>query len=226
MYTAFPGSSLRIPVILTDAITASGIDTMQLDIRYGAGILLMKGINLTGGILEGWRSEPLSIAPGHYQVRIVAPTGRQVSGAGMLLTLEMQAFLGDSLGSELPVSVALVGNECQRIEITPGRVVLDSVCGLGYRLMAVGALKYALEQNDPNPFNPTTRIAFSLAFDGAARLEVFNARGERVDVPVDEVLPAGMYEAVWDGSDAPSGLYYYRLTTEGWSATRHMVLVK
>jgi hypothetical protein len=225
-YKIYPGAPRRIPVLLDDAITAPGIDTMEIDLSYGVGILRLSGVELTGGILSDWKLEPLSVTLGNYHARLVAPAGTEARGSGTLLTLDMTGFLGDSLGSELPMTVTLVGSECQRVEIAPGRVMLDSVCGLSYRLVRISADKYSLSQNDPNPFNPSTRIAFSLAFDGPARLEVFDAAGNRAAVLVEEYMAAGSYEAVWDAGNAASGVYYYRLTSGTWSATRRMVVVK
>jgi hypothetical protein len=225
-YRAFPATPLRIPVVLDDAITARGIDTLEISLSYGINILRLNGVDLAGGLLNGWQLEPLSTAPGNYRARIIAPVGVQAQGMGTLLTLEMAAYLADSLTSELPMTVQLVGSECQRIEIAPGRVALDSVCGMTLRLVWMSADKYSLSQNDPNPFNPTTRIAFSLAFDGPARLEVFDAVGNRVAVLVEDAMAAGSYEAVWDASNVASGVYYYRLTSGTWSATRSMVVVK
>ena len=55
---AFPGAPLRVPVFLDDAITAPGIDTMEIDLRYGAGMLRLTGVDLAGGLLNGWKMEP------------------------------------------------------------------------------------------------------------------------------------------------------------------------
>jgi hypothetical protein len=225
-YRLFPGTPLRVPVVLDEAITAPGIDTMEIALSYGVNILRLNGVDLSGGILNGWKLEPLNVALGNYRARVIAPVGVQVQGSGTLLTLEMAAFLGDSLASELPMTVELVGTECQRVEISTGRVALDSVCGMTLRLVRISADKYSLSQNDPNPFNPSTRIAFSLAFDGPARLEIFDAVGTRVAVLIEEAMAAGSYEAVWDASNVASGVYYYRLTSGTWSATRRMVVVK
>jgi hypothetical protein len=212
--------------VLDDAITAPGIDTVEIDLSYGVNILRLNGVDLAGGLLNGWRLEPLSETLGNYRARIVAPAGAEAQGSGTLLTLKMAAFLGDSLASELPVQVELVGTRCQRVEISPGRVALDSVCGMTLRIVNISADRYSLSQNDPNPFNPTTRIAFSLAFDGPVRLEVFDAVGNRVAVLIEEAMAAGSYEAAWDAGNVASGVYYYRLTSGVWSATRRMVVVK
>ena len=89
-----------------------------------------------------------------------------------------------------------------------------------------------LEQNYPNPFNRQTTIAFSLKVRGHVRIDVFNVAGERVRTVLDETRAAGSYSDVrWDGRDASgsavaSGVYFYKLVTDGFSDTRKMVLLK
>lgn len=89
-----------------------------------------------------------------------------------------------------------------------------------------------LHANAPNPFNPRTTLAFTLPEAGPVTLEIFDARGRRVRTLVDaEVRGPGRHEVVWDGTDASgrsvaSGSYVYRLTTEGFAASRSLVLVR
>jgi hypothetical protein len=70
-----------------------------------------------------------------------------------------------------------------------------------------------LAQNYPNPFNPETVIEFGLAEAGFVRLEVFNTLGQRVKALVGAELGAGSHSVRFDGTDLPSGTYFYRLTT-------------
>ena len=79
---------------------------------------------------------------------------------------------------------------------------------------------YSLKQNAPNPFNPSTRIGFSLPADGPVTLKVFNITGQLVRTLVDESRPGGAYEVAWDGRDdagiaVSSGTYFYELRAEG-----------
>lgn len=89
-----------------------------------------------------------------------------------------------------------------------------------------GPLRTRLGQNHPNPFNPSTTIAFSLAHEGFVELAVFDARGRLVARPVAESRPAGRYELVLRPGDWASGIYFYRLRADGHVATRRMVLVQ
>lgn len=87
-------------------------------------------------------------------------------------------------------------------------------------------LTFALGQNFPNPFNPVTQVEFSVARAGRVRLSVFDQLGREVGVIVDEDLAPGFYRRTIDGGSLASGVYYYRLRAEGFSATRRMVLLR
>lgn len=96
-------------------------------------------------------------------------------------------------------------------------------------------LQFALDQNYPNPFNPSTRIAFSIPSMSTVHLTVYNVLGQEVATLINNVLPAGQYQAVWAGKDnagrsVSSGVYFYRLdavgANGGLSSTRKLVLLK
>ncbi|MGB5875049.1 MAG: M28 family peptidase, partial [Bacteroidota bacterium] len=85
---------------------------------------------------------------------------------------------------------------------------------------------YALSQNYPNPFNPTTTIEFALPQAGYVTLKVHNVLGEEVARLVDGEHPAGRFKAIWDASEFPSGLYFYRLIAGESIQTGKMMLLK
>jgi hypothetical protein len=84
----------------------------------------------------------------------------------------------------------------------------------------------SLEQNFPNPFNPSTSIRFTLPSDGSVRLTVHDILGKEVAVLDEREHQAGMSEVMWDASSVSSGIYFYRLRTEQGSITKRMLLVK
>ena len=83
-----------------------------------------------------------------------------------------------------------------------------------------------LEQNYPNPFNPTTNISFTLPATGNVDLGVFDLLGRRVATLASGVTPAGSYQVPFDGARMASGVYVYRLETEGSVISRTMMLLK
>jgi len=85
---------------------------------------------------------------------------------------------------------------------------------------------YKLLQNYPNPFNPRTIIGFQLTVNSFAKLTVYDLLGREVTTLVNEQLKPGTYEVDWNAANFPSGVYYYRLSTDGFTETRKMILIK
>ncbi|AXJ02419.1 Por secretion system C-terminal sorting domain-containing protein [Cyclonatronum proteinivorum] len=83
-----------------------------------------------------------------------------------------------------------------------------------------------LRQNYPNPFNPTTNITFGLPQSGDVRLDVFNVAGQRVATLVNTQMTSGFHTVTFDASRLSSGVYLYRLETNGQVRTEKMTLIK
>jgi hypothetical protein len=86
--------------------------------------------------------------------------------------------------------------------------------------------RFELHQNYPNPFNPTTHFGFRIAEFGLVRLTIYDALGREATVLVNENLKPGSYKVSWDGTNYPSGLYFYVLSAGNFTQTKKMVLVK
>ncbi|NUM72349.1 MAG: T9SS type A sorting domain-containing protein, partial [Ignavibacteriaceae bacterium] len=77
-----------------------------------------------------------------------------------------------------------------------------------------------------NPFNPSTRISFTVPVDSRVKISVFNAVGELVKVLQDGIREAGYHSVVFDAASLPSGMYYYRLEAGDFVQSRKMLLIK
>ncbi|MCD8481141.1 MAG: T9SS type A sorting domain-containing protein [Candidatus Cloacimonetes bacterium] len=93
------------------------------------------------------------------------------------------------------------------------------------------AVAKMLNPNFPNPFNPETTISFDMPKAGTAKLDIFNVKGQLVKTLFDGTAQYGKTSLVWNGTDnsgkaVTSGVYFYRLSTEGHSETRKMMLMK
>lgn len=88
------------------------------------------------------------------------------------------------------------------------------------------AAQTALHGNYPNPFNPSTTLAFDVARPGRVQLEVYDVLGRLVARLADGHYAAGSYRIPLDASGWASGTYFYRLRADGFGRTRSMVLVK
>ena len=86
--------------------------------------------------------------------------------------------------------------------------------------------EFGLFQNFPNPFNPTTEIRFDLEQSGPTVLKIYNMLGQEVAKLLDENLQAGPYKVTFEPIGLPSGVYIYRLQSNGLNETRKMLLLR
>ena len=85
---------------------------------------------------------------------------------------------------------------------------------------------FSLEQNFPNPFNPSTTITFHLPSSSFVTLKVFDSTGKEVASLVDRHLPAGSHNTEWNASGMPSGIYLYRIQAGTCSETKKLILMR
>ncbi|MCE1187757.1 MAG: T9SS type A sorting domain-containing protein, partial [Ignavibacteria bacterium] len=85
---------------------------------------------------------------------------------------------------------------------------------------------FELQQNYPNPFNPSTTIRYSIPEKATVQLVVYNQLGQKVANLVNEEKAAGQYEATWNASNMPSGVYFYELQAGQFKATKKLILMK
>jgi hypothetical protein len=83
-----------------------------------------------------------------------------------------------------------------------------------------------LEQNSPNPFNPTTNFTFRIANPEHVVLKIYDMIGREVATLVDDAKPAGEYTVQWNASTMASGVYFYRLTSGRFTAIKKLMLLK
>ena len=86
--------------------------------------------------------------------------------------------------------------------------------------------------NDPNPFNPSTKIKFALPFDSRVKISIYNILCELVDVILDEVRSTGYHDIQFNGLNMSSGMYIYTIQARSvdgkrdYSSVKKMMLVK
>jgi len=85
---------------------------------------------------------------------------------------------------------------------------------------------FELSQNYPNPFNPSTTISFNLPKPGIVTLRVYNLMGEEIKTLVEGYKKAGVYRINFNAEDLASGMYLYRLSTNGFTETKKLLFMK
>jgi hypothetical protein len=87
-------------------------------------------------------------------------------------------------------------------------------------------VRFELYQNFPNPFNNTSNLKFQIVNTGDVKLVVYDIMGREVQTLVNESLKPGTYEVTFDGSNLPSGVYYYRIVAGDFVKSKSMILIK
>jgi len=86
--------------------------------------------------------------------------------------------------------------------------------------------EYALDQNYPNPFNPTTTIRYAVKDPGHVTIKIFNVMGQEVKTVVDAYRNPGVYKVTVDASDLGTGIYFYQMKVNNFSAVKKMIIAK
>jgi hypothetical protein len=157
---------------------------------------------------------------------------RQGSGNGRVYTIMLGAIdgSGNTATTTCFVTVPLSKDGNGAIDDRPINSV-SSTCGGIFVKNNLNTKKYKnepyqLEQNFPNPFNPSTKISYVVLQPGYVKLSVYNVLGEEVAILVDHFVEAGTYEVSFDASNLSSGLYLYKLQYDNQFQIRKMLLSK
>lgn len=115
------------------------------------------------------------------------------------------------------------------LSLLNGIIVEQVNTGFGHKEELVPH-NYILNQNFPNPFNPMTKIVYSLRFSSSVVIQIFDTTGRIVDELINKKQLAGTYEISFDGKNLASGIYFYRLCVDSESKnevlTKKMILIK
>jgi hypothetical protein len=117
------------------------------------------------------------------------------------------------------------GHASQGIDIGVYTLQIGSVTGIEANANTV-PLTYNMAQNYPNPFNPTTRIDFSLKESGHVNLSIYDVLGQEVMKVVDKHMKAGKHWLTLKAQNLSSGIYFYKLSVNDFTAIKKMMLLK
>ncbi len=197
------------------------------------------GCNQNGLELPVWeygRSEGISITGGYVYRGLNAEeiSGKYIYGdwgSGTIWTLDVS---GDQVNNEVIFStnfrITTFGTD-QNGEIH----LAESNSGNIYKIVGTPVTsiddktilaEFKLEQNFPNPFNPTTVISYQLSTMSHAKLIVYDVLGNEVKVLVNETQSPGNYSINFDSNGLSSGVYYYQLLTDSFVETKKMLLLR
>lgn len=157
--------------------------------------------------------------------QVINHTDMKVSYAesdGMLNVLVFSGF--DNMNNRLSAGyndlVTVTGAELQNVQVADYR---GNLMNTRVEKTALPT-DFTLQQNVPNPFNPTTKIGFDLPVVAGWSLDIYNVNGQLIESYNGTNI--GHVEVTWDASSVASGIYFYKLTSGAFSDTKKMVLMK
>jgi len=144
---------------------------------------------------------------------------------GMRIPIEPTFHDNDGTGWEGNLVSSLTNNDnaYQTPSVWSSTWIGESSVGIDDEIIP---LTYALHPNYPNPFNPVTHIQFTIPEQTVVKLQIFDVLGRQVDVLVNETLPIGHHEILWNPKNLSSGFYFYKLEAGSFMQTRKMILLK
>jgi len=234
--TGTPGEYVKIPVQVASILPESMVTSAEFNLNFDSNLLQVDSIIFEGSIIpQTWLKITFTPNDSTLNIALAGDTTR-IGGSGALVYIGFKvsssALPGDS--SILHLTKVML-NEWVPPVIEDGvlRVVPTGVFEDGNSNLPKD---FNLGQNYPNPFNPTTKIQFKVgSFEFGDPLHttliIYNILGQKVRALVDEELPPGGYQVMWDSKDdrrdkVPSGVYFYQLKSGNILEARKMVLMR
>jgi len=119
----------------------------------------------------------------------------------------------------------LCANNTVYVGADHGWIYWEQIVGIN-QLSSIVPKEFLLKQNYPNPFNPATKIQFDISSKSNIELNVYNSIGKHVQTLLSQTINPGTYNYDFDATNLPSGIYYYKLSSENFSDTKKMIIVK
>ena len=207
--------------------------TVTPDTATGTASLTLTDAGLVFGVTVEGLSGP--IAASHFHAS--APVGMDAGVVRAITEFDgntasgvwtsdqgLDTLLTDLQNGNIYINIHTAANGAGEIRGQVNPVLITSVEPIGEN--ANGPEDFILLQNFPNPFNPSTEIRFNLKQSGPTVLKIYNMLGQEVAKLLDENLQAGPYKVSFEPIGLPSGVYIYRLQSNGLNEARKMLLLR
>jgi hypothetical protein len=242
-YNSWPGAiEARFldasPITITLSGTRNG-NTLNMN----ASIFAQSTVNSSNWrvhwvVVEDGISEPQNSPSGYVPfIHDAAHRGMYPDANGSAISITQGQTV--NIPRSIPIGSGWVANNCKVIVFVQNnsdlKVQQVEVVGVDQltdvNLPTNTPLEYALAQNYPNPFNPETRISFTLKERGDVAIRIYNLLGQEVRTLLYESRSAGTHVVDWngegnDGQQVPTGMYLYKMTTNGFAETKKMMILR
>jgi VWFA-related protein len=223
-YSVDQSAALSVPIELTKVSTNRPPRSFQFDLRYNRALIHLDSVSATALSKNYTISHQPTTLGSSITLRGTAP----ITTTGLLLSCHFRAAaMEESAKARITVTPPDVQQFCTEATAQDGIITINGSCERAVRQAASGpAMQTRILPNVPNPFNPTTRIRYSVGRTDRVSLTLFDAIGRRMRTLVEERQEAGEYHVVLDGSLLANGIYYLQLRVGSDTDMRQIALVK
>ena len=229
-YESFQTRSISSDTVLQNALRYFVISTkgspIKTYLRMDSATATVYSWNGTTDVT----AESLQARPGDHVGSLICSAGSQsVFGD----TIPVKSFMVPGGGYTLGYGFGMVSTYDESFGLPRGDILLYArIDGKEYGTMLSVTdarsvpIHFTLNQNFPNPFNPATKIKYSIEKSDFVMLRVFDGLGREISTLVNQLEPPGDHEAIFDGKGLATGIYRYRLTVGNESLSKQMILLK
>jgi len=222
IYTLTTSKAGYADIVQDVVVPSAGIDNLQ--------VTLQKLYTVSGRIIRGDSPAPISgaiVALTNVDTPALSPAPITTDASGLFSFVVQPGTYSLTIQYSTYPLITHSEQVITDVDVPLGDINITSNTDLDLALPTVTTLR----GNYPNPFNPSTIIAFDIAREGRVAIEIYNIRGQHVKTVASGVYGVGRYNVVWNGDDergrgVGSGVYFYRMTTDGYTKTQKMLLMK
>jgi hypothetical protein len=219
-----PGAQVVVPITMDSTLSATNARQVTLQIRYNASQFYPLGVITAGSASAQWTFSPLAVG---YGVLVLQATGTQPLAANSLFV----SLQGEILASGVIIAPIMISNAAETgdTNITlgvsqQGEITTDSTCGYNGESFAMNTAALIVDYPAPNPAQANTLLQYWLPTSGDVGITVCDANGKIVWSATNQAQTAGQHQTAIDASALRSGIYMLRLSFNGESVTRRIVV--
>jgi len=218
------GELITVPLIADLSGLPEKLGSFTANLTWDVSVLRF----VSAGGAEAFKNPVINdnrVAEGRIDIAAVNPQG--ASGKVQLATLQFEVIGGAGSSATIDLEFTAMAGANTFSNLMPYLDTEISSIQVGSALPT----DYSLAQNHPNPFNPITRIQYSVPEETHVRIQIYNLLGESVRTLVNQRQEVGSFEILWnsqndEGIEAPAGMYIYEIKAGSFSDQKKMMLVK
>ena len=208
------GANIGMPVYVDSSLNDASVYAYQLQIAFDASLLHATSVSVTGYLGQSFGMPTLNLAiPG--QITLAAAGTNHLEGSGVLLMIHFETIQnGTSLVSFTDMESNFFNEGSPALILNDGSISISPIDDVHNPERIPQSI--FLNQNFPNPFNPSTTLRYRLPEEASVSLIIYDIRGNTIRTYTSETKAAGWHEKVWNGIDESGqpvspGLYFTRL---------------